>query len=43
MVRQELVTQLINRILANACTYAGHYIGKPLYTTTQVSSSIIYS
>ena len=27
MVRQELVTQLVNRILTNASTYAGHYTG----------------
>ena len=27
MVRQELVSQLVNRILTNASTYAGHYIG----------------
>lgn len=30
MVRQELVTQLVNRILTNASTFAGHYIGKSL-------------
>ncbi len=27
MVRQEIVSQLINRILINASTYVAHYIG----------------